>query len=928
MLRKMTTLFVVLFALIGTEIGWSQTKASFTVQLKVTDKATKEPMIGTVCQVKSLGIFAVTDLNGVATLKGLPKGDMVVEAQSLGYENFSNRIVVNRDLTIQVPMVETSLALNEVVVTAKASAAGSSTGSTIGRQAMDHLQANSLKDLMELLPGQIAQNNDMTSAQTIQIRALGTDANNSFGASIIIDGMPVSNNTQVGSGGSSVSSVSQGVDLRSIGTDDIESVEVIRGIPSAEYGDLTSGAVIVNSKTGYTPFEVRSRINPTTLSGSVSKGFKFGGKGGNLNTSFNYAQAWGDPRSKTQSFDRISGSVNYSNRLTKDFYTTFKLRINSVIDAQKQDIDQIQNGTFNREKDLMITFSHDGKWSLNKPLARTLSYVVGFSASDRKSEKTAIVTANGNLPILNIQESGYNEIPVVTRSYTASGGTISEPKSFYVKLSNTFFANIGKWRNNFKMGAEYRMESNKGVGRYNEDDELPLTPNSNGRPRPYYDIPALNQISGYVEDNMTYHIGKRRVSLTAGMRYQMLQPGTEEMVWSLSPRLNFSAELTKWATLRAGYGVSSKTPGLGHLYPDKRYIDRLAGDFSYQQTAGDPTQRVVYYYTHVIDVERTKDLKNVNNQKFEVGFDFRLPKDRRISILYYNDRTNNGFGNLTEPLAFLANRYEYKNESTSNIFIGGKPTLNDVTLLNADTVYTSTGRIGNTERSLNQGFELEAALGTIPALRTSFFLTGAYMETRRSSSGPNYTRPTKFQASNNYPDVNAVPYRVEYAMNATETIDRRFSTMLRAVYNIPRLRMVASGSIQAIWYTYNVTTNQRQVPVAIIKADQNLNIQRYEVTEAMLNDPNYVLFRDGNNIYYLKDEVIDPNDNPATRQPITFQVNARLTKDISKIASFSFYANNMFFYEPWKAPITGSSTTVSERNVGSFSFGMELSLKL
>ncbi|MGL4411585.1 MAG: TonB-dependent receptor, partial [Bacteroidales bacterium] len=535
---------------------------------------------------------------------------------------------------------------------------------------------------------------------------------------------------------------------------------------------------------------------------------------------------------------------------------------------------------------------------------------------------------NGNLPILTAQESGYYEIPVVTRSYTASGGTISQPKSIYAKLSNSFFANVGDWRNNFKMGVEYRHESNKGEGRYNEDNNLPLTPNSNGRPRPYYDIPALDQISGYLEDNMSYKIGKRRLSLTAGVRYQMLQPGKEEMVWSLSPRLNFSADLAKWAVLRAGYGVSSKTPGLGHLYPDKNYIDRIAGDLNYRITPTDPTQRVVYYYTHVVDVERSKDLKNVNNQKFEVGLDFRLPKDRRISVLYYNDRTKNGFGNYSEPLPFLANRYEYSNASTNNIFEGKKPTLNDVSVLHVDTVYTTTGRIGNTERSFNQGVEVEASLGTIEAIRTSFFLTGAFMETKRSSSGPNYSRPSKFQPSNNYPDVNAAPYRVEYASDATQTIDRRFSTMLRAVYNIPRLRMVASGSMQVIWYNYNVTTNQRQVPIAILRVDNNLNINRYVVTDAMLNDPDYVIFRDGQTAYYLKDEIIDPKDNPATKQPITFQINARLTKDITKLASFSFYASNAFFYEPWRKPISGGSTTVTERNTGTFNFGMEFTLKL
>ncbi|MGL5317855.1 MAG: TonB-dependent receptor [Bacteroidales bacterium] len=928
MYRKISLVLVLLFSLLTTDGLLAQGKASYSLKLNVFDKSTKEPMIAAVCQIKSLGLFAVTDVNGVAVINNIPKGDVTIEVQSLGYQPYSKLIMIAKDLAITVPMDETSLSLNEVTVTAKASAAGAATGSTIGRQAMDHLQANSLKDLMELLPGQISQNNDMTSAQTIQIRSLGTDPNNAFGASVIIDGVPVSNNTQVASAGGNINSVSQGVDLRSIGTDDIESVEVIRGIPSAEYGDLTSGAVIVNSKTGHTPWEVRAKVNPSVLSTSLSKGIKLGTNGGTINSNFSYAQAWGDPRAKTRSFDRISGSVTYANRFSKKFYTTFKFRVNSLIDASKKDPDQIQDGTYTKDKDLSFSLSHDGRWSLNKPLARTLGYVIGFTTSEKKSERTTVVSANGNLPILWAQETGYFEVPVLTQSYTASGGTISQPKSFYAKVTNSFFANVDQWRNNFKMGAEYRLESNKGLGRYNEDDLYPLSPNSNGRPRPYYDIPDLNQISGYFEDNMSYNLGKKRFNLTAGVRYQMLQPGKEEMVWSLSPRLNFSANLTKWFSLRAGYGVSSKTPGLGHLYPDKKYIDRIAGDFYYRMTDLDPAQRVVYYHTQVIDVKRSVGLKNVNNRKVEVGMDFRLPKDRRINVVYYNDRTDNGFGSLSDPIAFLSNRYEYKNPATNNIFMGGKPTLNDIPVMHADTVYTSSGRVGNTEKSFNQGIELEASLGTIPAIHTSFFFTGAFMETRRSSSAPTYSRPAKFQSSVNYPDVNSVPYRVEYAPGAMETIDRRFSTMLRGVYYIPRLRMVASGSLQTIWYTYNATTNQRQLPVAIIKADQNLNVQRYEVTQAMLNTPNLEIFRDGSTVYYLQDEIIDPQDNPATKGAITFLFNARLTKEISKIASFSFYASNALFYEPWKRPASGGSNTLVERNTGSFNFGMEISLKL
>ena len=90
---------------------------------------------------------------------------------------------------------------------------------------------------------------------------------NSLGTLIIRDGAPVSNNanlqtvspaiTGAGTALGGTSSPAGGVDVRAISTDNIESIEVIRGIPSVEYGDLTSGAVIINSKAGREPFRLR-----------------------------------------------------------------------------------------------------------------------------------------------------------------------------------------------------------------------------------------------------------------------------------------------------------------------------------------------------------------------------------------------------------------------------------------------------------------------------------------------------------------------------------------------------------------------------------------------------------------------------------------------------------------------------------------------
>lgn len=86
-----------------------------------------------------------------------------------------------------------------------------------------------------------------------------------------------------------------GTDLRNFSADDIQEVEVIRGIPSAEYGDLTSGLMVVKSKIGVTPWQAKGKVNPGLMNYSLGKGLRMN-KYGVLNFNLDYAQAWGDPR--------------------------------------------------------------------------------------------------------------------------------------------------------------------------------------------------------------------------------------------------------------------------------------------------------------------------------------------------------------------------------------------------------------------------------------------------------------------------------------------------------------------------------------------------------------------------------------------------------------------------------------------------------
>lgn len=889
--------------------------AQYTLRVVVTDSIAKESLVGAVCQIKSLNAFSVTDNQGVGVLQHIPRGTFSLEISCLGFETVNRVVELKSDLRLGVKMVETSLELNEVTVVAKNSAAGEATATKIGKQSIEHLQATSLGDLMQLVPGQLIQNNSLTSQQQLQFRSVSStpDVNNSFGASVIVDGIPQSNNATMAerTGNSTAGS---GIDLRQISTDNIESVEVIRGIPSAEYGDLTSGAVIVNLKSGRTPYEIRTKVNPTTINSSLGKGWQLGDKAGFLNSSFDYALAWGDPRKKQQSFDRISGSLIHSITLMRKWKMKTKVGVNSLIDWNGQDPDEIANGTKMSQKELRFQVNHDGRIALNLTFSRTLSYVIGYSTQYRKTEDATFVSKTGLIPILNGMETGYYDVPFQTGSYFASGGSISQPTNFYAKVSNTFGLKIASVINQFNMGVEYRNESNNARGYYNDNDDLPLKPNSDGRPRPYYDIPSLNQLSGFLEDNMKWTLFGMKYTLQAGVRYTHLQPGKEEQVWSLSPRLNLSVQVHRAVTLRAGYGQNSKTPGLVHLYPDKKYMDRLAAD---NTAATNPAERMLLYHTYVYDVKRTQGLKNVTNTKYELGADIKLPGNRNLSIIAYWDRTPNGFGNRTEYFTYTSNFYKMGYGMTAQP--NAKPLIDPSNPARVDTVYATKGLYGNVEWSLNKGIEFDIDLGRIEAWNTSFYLSGAYMESQSRFNGLRYASPSEVNHTI-YPDANCVPFKYVYRAGLQTQIDRRFSTQARAVVNIPRIRMVLSTAWQVVWYNYTATTNQIEDPIGYLEANKQGGVDYKEITQEMLQDPDYRIKGSP-----LSKARLTGKDNPPVTQPPLLLMTTRLTKDISKIAGFSFYANNTFFYQPWQH--SSVSTTLTERNQGTFSFGVELYLK-
>ena len=921
-MRLTKTISTLLLLLTSIPLWAQKTAGGFTIDLSVRDKDTKEAIIMATAHLQPSGAVAVTNMDGIATIKNVEAGTYTINISYVGYQPVSTTVKVARDMKLSFQMAPTTLALQEVNVVAKQNAAGKSTSSIIGRQAIDHLQATSLADIMQLLPGAVMGNIDLTSTQNtrLQIRQASQNAYNStsaFGSSVIIDGVPMSNNGNLTQGDFSNTALT-GTDMRNISADDIEEVEVVRGIPSAEYGDLTSGMVVVHSKIGVTPWQMKGKVNPGLMNYSLGKGLRMD-KYGVLNFNIDYAQAWGDPRKKTNSFDRYNFSLGYGFDINKRWHTDTKLRYNYSKTWSGQDPDAIQDGTESKDKNITFSLTHNGKIRLDKLFSRNISYTIGLSLTHADSKNTAFA-GGGLTPIYTALTTGYAVLPFVTTSYKATGYNESRPGNLYAKISNNFYLKSGKTNQHFKMGAEYKYDWNNGRGYYNADEMLPLRPNGSSRPRAFSDVPGLHQIAAYLEDNLSWQYwGHRSLRIQFGARFTAMQPFGDVRTFALSPRINMSLDLTEWLTLRGGFGLNSKTPGLNYLYPDKHYSDHASANYMPQN---DPVAQLYYGYTHVYDVEYTRDLKNVNTTKIEGGVDIRLPGRRKLSIIAYEDRTTNGFASMTEYLTYPV---RYFTPQQGLIITPGQATQVDIeNPAFTKTMWTTTGRIGNTDVNINRGVEFDFDLGKIKPLNTSIYFTGAWQETKSYSKAPHYGNPTPMPTS--YASYGTTPVKMVWPAEQEQTRYRQFLNTLRLVTHIPQLRMVASLTGQVVWHHSMLSRTDHERPIAWITPD----LVQHAITDDMLGG---FISEDGQ---YLDAAPAGISSFEIARQtgssynynknPITWNISARLTKEFGKFAGLSFYANNVLFYEPFLTQ--SNSQTLTQRNTGTFSFGVELFLNL
>lgn len=895
---------------------------NITIRGIITSKEDGIPVDFATIALSPSYIYAMSEHDGKFELKDVPAGKMTMIITCFGMEDYDTTFVANSGKTyfFDVKMRPTSLKLDEVVVTARQNKAGNSTASNISRQAMDHMQTSSLKDIMALLPGMEITNPTLSSAQNITIRTAGSagasSAMNSLGTAIIVDGAPISNNSnlqvlnpvQTGdtynqSGGTQVST---GIDVRSLSTDNIESIEVIRGIPSVEYGDITQGAVLVKSKAGKSPYTIRFKTNPNIYQVSVAKGFSLGKKGGNLNISGDYAYSTSSLTKSFAFYQRAnikalwsirSGIVNENTSLT----------LSDGRDTHKLNPDELNTKTQSRADELGIQFNTNGKAMINMGWLRDINWLVSGSYNNKVShyENMAFNAMNlystamqdgliyTNVPGMNIVDIDGMPITNITDETSDIKGTVLPYSYFYMydifgKELNVFAkinANIGKIWNNISerlfIGVDFKSDGNLGKGAV-YDDEFPPWRNignasSGYRKRPYYDIPFINQLGVYAENYFKWNFADRDLSLTAGLRFELINGKT-----AFAPRINASIDIfPNIMTLRGGWGINTKAPTSIYLYPNKAYQDII--NYNGMSVNTPESERLLVATTNVYDASNP-DLEIARNRKAEIGFDFKIAKKYRISITGYDELMNNGYDfglNLSSFIWFQNRQYKVAKENP-----GTYPTLE------LDNIYNQFFEIYkpcNNIVARNSGIEYEIDLGRFEAIRTSFYINGAWMRSSTTNKGYSFSTRAK---SNDYERNIGV-----YAPKRVTSFVEKINTTFKITHNIPAIGFVITLTGQINWMTkfWNEYYNEEMFVKYISRKDG----QVYDFNPEWKDDPEFsYLFPTLNDNRFVVEQYFP-----------TIFFNLNLSKEIGDFLTASFYVNNIFNQRPlYKNKATGNNT--------------------
>ena len=802
--------------------------------------------------------------------------------------------------------IERMFTLQEVVVTAE-EVTGRSSASVINKEAMQHIQPSSFTDILQTLPGGTTKDPNLTSANTIRLREASNGSTSSdydasaLGTSFVIDGAPVSTDanmqyvqSDVSGSDSKRNSVGAGVDMRTISTDDIEKVEIIRGIAGAEYGDVTSGVVKIERTSKPTPWRARFKADGFSKLLFFGKGIGWNNENTILNFGLDYLNAKADPTNTLENYQRITGSV----RLQQKWETQdLRIRWQSHLDYTGSiDNDKIDPDIHRNREDSYHSEYHKLSWNntlrLHPKEAQWWCFCVQANVSgeiDRIHQTRFIQLTTPKNPAIDNMQEGEATVGLLPYKYVAEHEVEGLPLNVFVRPKAEFFFNTWMMEHKASAGIEWRYAKNFGRGQI-YDLSRPLNYSSSLRPRAYYDIPASNQLAWYIQDDISIPIHEHfGIDLNIGLRgTSLLGLGAQYAITGkcyLDPRanmtLNFPFSKGK-VYIAAAIGQHTKMPTLLQLSPNLLYMDLQATDIPIA-----PTDTTMQIYTHIVN-PTNYDLQPARNLKWEVRAGLDISK-HKLSVTYFQEDMRNAFRGLMQVDAF---NYTISDNAYDRLL-----------------TYSSTT---NGSRIYKQGVEWQYQSPRIPAICTRFTLNGAWLRTIYSNS------ERMFSTEKSPGVVNGVNVQDHYIglYNWTEGYIREsLNTNLVADVYIPKIGLTVSTTLEATVYTASKTMEKNGRPEAYIASSDGL-LHAYDA--AAEQDP------------ILKTLIFDYNTGLFERRVVPFEgyLNLRVQKTITKYATIALYVNRLLDVLPDYKVSGPDGGQVTIHRTASPYFGMEINLNI
>ena len=896
---------------------------SSVMQGYVKDKKTGKGIGFASLRVEELSQGVMCDANGRYTLSGIRHGKYKIEVSCLNYAAVTKDIEIKNDTSVTFYLQEQSYTLSGVEVMATFRPSKGS-NAIIGQTALEYIQPVSIADIFLLLPGNIIGGNSLHRFNLIGTRQAGTDKNTSLGMGLIADGVPMTNDAVRSqmygiSGDDNVDrtfyrrgAVNAGIDMRSISTDHIESIEVVRGISSAKDGNLSSGAIHINSKRGVTPLRVRIKTDPLNKLIYAGKGFKISDKAGTLHIGADALSSTPDVREKLERFTRLTAQINYTNQVLladKPLDMSAKLSATASVNNVKSDELIDENDEFYRSDYLRTMLSINGKWLINTPFVSSIE-ILGSAdiTSDIISRHKMVLSSMGPSSMPISTTAGENEGIFLPVKYYSDYKIENIPLYFFVQTNlNSSFSTGEAFDHYLLYGAE--LKSNKNIGRGSiVDPTRPPYPGDNTfiRPRPNYTIPAIVNGALYVEDRAILDISNSlkanmRLGLRATHMFNLPQEYALSRKVMIEPRLQGGLTLksrtnsdnTVSNTFRIGYGEENKLPTLDMLYPDKLYRDFIVLNAYYQQPDRDYLLVNTYIHTPL-----NTSLTENKNRKFEIGWDFQY-KDLETSLSAFYEEYNGGFSYFPEyyPVAFT--RYLKPKHPVT-----GKPTKDDY-----EPEYYRDFSIfpvvRNSAKTTKRGIEYRIKSPYIKPINTTIELNGAYYLTVYTKGIPVMYRPEVKEFGQKYPYIGIY-------QGDTHIYQSRLNTNIWINTHIKRFGLIFTNFIQVVWFSKLRNGNEESVlPSHYLDLDGNI----HQVDQAEIATTTGIfryLRRERSELYYRTET-----------KPVSIFINLKASKEFGKHIQLSFFIDNLIDINPhykaadkttereWAIPFFGAELTVN-----------------